>query len=477
MNDKQNMPLSPEDAQSLANSGYISPETLALMNPAPAAPLPSTMENQITTPPAPYEFKSNPEHDKIKQNLNSIMGVNKPVIEPAIALPESTQPEASQEIQPNFEQQAQDANDIAVATNANKEAIKSEIGKENAIQSAANQQQKELDSIQAEIDKENEAYKNMTMNDIFEDDKAPISKTQAIIAIMLGGIGQGLMGGGPNLGLEAVNKTMDDYFEKKKFTQKEKVAKKQRVFDLMKLQLDRQAMKTDDQLKLAKISQIQSEIEMNKQKLSNDQAQAAKDSLLAQRLASPEGLSREEVFALDPKMQDKAVVFSDGRARFAVNSETAKKLRNEVIPNAKSAIDGINKLKSYADKFAGGSFSLADKAEADTVAQALKGSLRLELFGPGVMTDKEQALANKIIGNPTSVLSFSNLEKRKLDTLMKKLEYSTKEKIKAAGIQLPPSKNEQKIQQVMKMNKGLSRDKAMSALIEAGKWDSEESSF
>ncbi len=472
MNDIKNpMPLNPQDAESLANSGFLSPETLNMINPN-AAVLPATTENQVSTPAAPYQFKSNPEHDKIKQNLNSIMGVNKPAIEPAVNLPET-----SAEPQPDFAQQAQDASDIAIATGANKEQIKSDIASQNAIQSSAQQQQKELDSIQAEIDKENEAYKNMKMEDIFQDDKAPISKTQAILAIMLGGIGQGLTGSNVNLGLEAVNKTMDDYFEKQKFTQKEKIAKKQRVFDLMKLQLDKQAMQTDDQLKLAKIAQIQSDIDLNKQKLLADQAKVAKDSLLAQRLASSEGLSREEVFALDPKLQDKAVVFSDGRARFAVNSETAKKLRNEVIPNAKSAIDGINKLKAYSDKFAGGSLNLADRAEADTIAQTLKGSLRLELFGPGVMTDKEQALANKIIGNPTNILSMSGLEKRKLNTLMQKLEYSTREKIKAAGIQLPPSKNEQKIQQVMKMNKGLSRDKAMSALIEAGKWDSEESSF
>ena len=58
----------------------------------------------------------------------------------------------------------------------------------------------------------------------------------------------------------------------------------------------------------------------------------------------------------------------------------------------------------------------------------------------------------------------------KIDVLEKKLKFSITNRLRAEGIQLPPSQNEIRIKQVMEAQPGTSRAQAMTGLITEGKW-------
>lgn len=422
----------------------------------------------------PSELPSDEELLAASEALKESAASHEPVVDAAedIIQENALQQQKAEEIK--------DAIDIKNEADENKEAIKQQIAKNEALAAVsveqAEEQQKEIDNIQAELEQERKELENLSMSALFEDEKAPISKITAGIAIMLGAVGSGLTGG-PNLGLQAVNKTMDDFFDRKKYTIKTRLAKKNRILDLIKLDLNKQQQQTNNELKRAQIDRINANIKAEQQQIKQQQYLQKEKERITKKLTGKEGLSREEVFNLDPNLQERAVFFSDGRARFAPSAQSAKQLRQEILPAAKNGIRDIKGLKEIADDFAGGALSLEDRAAAKVKVQSLIGGLRLELFGPGVLTDFEQDLARQIIGNPTKIFTLTNLERKKLDVLEKKLVAGTKSRLEANGITLPETRNEKMLKQFLKNNKNLKREEAISTLILEGYWDHEEMPF
>ena len=99
----------------------------------------------------------------------------------------------------------------------------------------------------------------------------------------------------------------------------------------------------------------------------------------------------------------------------------------------------------------------------------MKGALRLEIFGPGVMTDTERAIAEQVIGDPTKFWTTDKAELKMLETLQQKINYGIRQQLIRAGIHLPPSQNEATISQYLR-SKGWSntdnnRAKTITALI------------
>src|SRR5690606_10189536 len=76
-------------------------------------------------------------------------------------------------------------------------------------------------------------------------------------------------------------------------------------------------------------------------------------------------------------------------------------------------------------------------AEAKTTAQTLIGKLRLELVGPGALSDREVQLLEDIIANPTKLLTLDSSNKVKLETLKKRLDTSLRESLRSEGLTEP----------------------------------------
>ena len=288
-------------------------------------------------------------------------------------------------------------------------------------------------------------------------------KIQSAIGLFLMGFG-----GSGEAGLKMVQKQIDADIQSQKLG-KEDVIKKTAVgLKLAENELDRLSALTRNKERKIKL-------DVMKGKLQSAQQVQLQKLVQAQSLASPTGFTTQELYTLPENQVKKAVRFPDGKFRIATSAVLAKKLNEEVIPSGLSALNSIKQLKDIGAESAGGSMSLESRRKAQTLVQSLVGNLRLELFGPGVLTDAEQKIAREIIGNPTKVLGLSSLELASLGVLEDKLKYSIRTRVKQAVPSTPDSKNEKKIKILMSKNPGLSKSKAMNALIKIGKWDSEES--
>lgn len=112
--------------------------------------------------------------------------------------------------------------------------------------------------------------------------------------------------------------------------------------------------------------------------------------------------------------------------------EEAKKFR-ELTAATDKAESSIGRLLAIANT-PGKSVSPQLRAEASTEANVLKGALRVEIVGPGAVSESEHKLLDAIIANPTKLFSLDSQNKQALNTLLTRLK--TNREIVASGLGL-----------------------------------------
>ena len=75
------------------------------------------------------------------------------------------------------------------------------------------------------------------------------------------------------------------------------------------------------------------------------------------------------------------------------------------------------------------------KSEAEQLAKAAQGALRLELIGPGTVSDKDRALLESIVRNPTDIFSLKSSNIKALTSLLDRAGSGLESKAKALGLQ------------------------------------------
>jgi len=332
-----------------------------------------------------------------------------------------------------------------------------------------------LQSIHDKIEKEDTELRQIDP-ERFWNNASTGRKVMAGIGMLLSGIGSGLTGQ-KNMAMETINRLIDNDIKAQQLNAEQGLAKKKMSLEQIKLNMQKLNDATSNRLKQAQTSKIIADI-------NNDIAKLQEQRINAKKLASSEGLTREEVFAMPTEERKLMVKLSDGNFRPAMNEQLAKKLNGETIPQAKDAIRGLERLKEMTT-MPFSEFNLYARGEAESIKQSIKGALRLKLFGPGVMTDFESKLADRIIGSPTGVLKIKSVEMVKLNTLLKKMKQGTLDEIRQAGVNVPKTKNEKMLDQYMHVmeqrrskskskSKPISRPEAINALIHLGKWDENE---
>jgi hypothetical protein len=127
------------------------------------------------------------------------------------------------------------------------------------------------------------------------------------------------------------------------------------------------------------------------------------------------------------------------------------------LADAQDSIDGLTDLYSYFDKIsivdqAVPIFSI-DAAAAQSLRDRLVGKLRIEFFGPGVMTDSERAQAKRILGDPNALLTTDAREKPKILKLIMKLNYGVRDKLRRDGVAITKTPNDLRIEQMLSRRK------------------------
>ena len=181
------------------------------------------------------------------------------------------------------------------------------------------------------------------------------------------------------------------------------------------------------------------------------------------------------------KLQQSLITARDGKHYYIMGGSQAVKKIKDSLADTQDSIDGLRDLEGYVDKvgiwnqgWAPWSFLSRDRAEAEALRDRLVGKLRIEFFGPGVMTDNEREQAKKILGDPNAFFTTDEREKAKIRSLIMKLNYGMRQKLRRDGLtMLPLSPNENRVTQLLKRNNlgdnPKNRVKIVDSLIEAEK--------
>ena len=181
------------------------------------------------------------------------------------------------------------------------------------------------------------------------------------------------------------------------------------------------------------------------------------------------------------KIQESVITARDGKHYYIKGGKQAVKKMKEGLADTQDSIDGLRDLEGYVDKvkiweqaWTPWLFFSTDRAEASALRDRLVGKLRIEFFGPGVMTDNEREQAKKILGDPNAFWTTDAKEKAKIRALIMKLNYGMRQKLRRDGLtMLPLSPNERRVSQLLKKNNlgdnPNNRVKIVNSLIEAEK--------
>jgi len=323
-------------------------------------------------------------------------------------------------------------------------------------QSALERQKAELDAKIQEFQKTESKYDAID-NQRFFNKGGTLNKIISMVAAGFGGYASGRFGG-PNVYLDLIDKEVKSDIQQQKLDREDEVAKQNAAYKKIKQLADRYKMAVDNDFAQKKLDLLSKKMD---QKVAANRNKLAVQNLKQQdysRITKP--LSRKDFTALDfkyPKMKlrDRAMTGRDGQVYIVDSADTKKKLEEQIENNtgAVQAIDQLVELTpklSMFEKFPGaGRFSVNRKL-ADATRDALVGKLRLELFGPGVMTDTEREQAKMIIGDPGALFEMDKTKIAALQNIRWKLKYAERERLRRSGVQVPMSPNDLKVENRLK---------------------------
>lgn len=115
------------------------------------------------------------------------------------------------------------------------------------------------------------------------------------------------------------------------------------------------------------------------------------------------------------------------------STKEAAKEANTKVATFNNINSGINQLLQFSSK--GSSLSLSDRAKAGTIAGMLKGNLRVEIVGPGAVSESERAMIDAIVANPLEITRLNSTSRAALGALMERVSTSLDNNVKQFGLQ------------------------------------------
>jgi phage terminase small subunit len=239
------------------------------------------------------------------------------------------------------------------------------------------------------------------------------------IALGAGGYVAGSTGK-ENQALNYIMKQIDNDIESQKLNNEQKLSKQklalQKVMD--EASIREKNASTDSQR--MRIKQMIQEMGMKQQELAQRQQMAA-------WIASGGALTRDMV----PEDRQSHIIRINDQIYLADSTNAT----NLVQQKQEKILPAIEMAKDLALKGKGNLFtSVTDRQVFQAGLQQLLGALRIEITGPGVFTDSDIALVKSVVGDPSKIFSFRDVEQAKLAGLVQRLEKSMDTTYRNAGI-------------------------------------------
>ena len=96
----------------------------------------------------------------------------------------------------------------------------------------------------------------------------------------------------------------------------------------------------------------------------------------------------------------------------------------------------LGRLIEIANMGAGTQQTPQIKAEADQLARTVQGAMRLDILGPGTVTDSDRKMLESIVRNPTDIFSLSSSNKKALEGLLSRATNGITTRAQSLGLQV-----------------------------------------
>jgi predicted RNA-binding protein len=286
--------------------------------------------------------------------------------------------------------------------------------------------------------------------------------------------------GQPNLYLKQLDKAIEDDIKDQNLDIQEQAFRKAQLLHDAKILSARLARSTKDRDKKEGFLKNENTLDKAFKKQLRGQNQKVRKIKFIETI-SKRGITAKEVAyadAIHPELKVGQKVIKGRDGLYYYTRGDLKKLK-EYISDAQDSIDGLTQLEEYVDKVTifeqipGASIISKDAAGAQSLRDRLVGKLRIEFFGPGVMTDQEREQAKKILGNPNAFWSRDSVEKEKIRNLLLKINYGIRQKLRRDGLPIPESRNDRMVKAWLKRAgrpiTDSNKARAVNALIAAEK--------
>lgn len=291
-----------------------------------------------------------------------------------------------------------------------------------------------------------------------------VSKIFAILGSAAGAYGAGRWGG-PNIFKKQIDDAINKDILSQKLDREDQIKRRSAAWKRVELMAGRLKNTIGTQEGQQRLNILENTFKLKHQKLDKEKTKEKQKELDLIILRGP--MTREQADRLNlqyPKLKinDRSIVGRSGKIWLARSYKEAQRLLKEVLPEATKALNAGERIRElikevgFLDQI--NPFS-SRVAEASTLREVIKGAIRLEIFGPGVMTDTERRIAEKIIANPSAILTTDAKEVAKINTLMSKMRYGLGQRLRRAGLYLPPSQNEESINQLLRIRKQRNTDR------------------
>jgi len=304
------------------------------------------------------------------------------------------------------------------------------------------------------------------------------------IALMIGGVSQGLLGTKTNPAMDYLEKEAERVLEARQMDEKKRNDARLALMDMAKYRMQVAMNRTKNAKMRAEMQKIYTDMDNTRNEVAATQQM---EKLLINNVVDEDTMNYIKV--KDPKRGEFAVKIPGSDKWTFINNKTKVKDVQDMNTEMAAAERDLGQLIRMTDDMGNNAFkkiaSFSDRAAANALQRSVIGAMRIVLFGPGVMTDTEQNLAKDIINNPTKVFSIASSSKASLGVLLRKVRFAAREGVRQAGGKVPLNRaekfNEKMVNMVLrgrvinpKTKKRVnSKASAVTYLMDTNRWKDE----
>lgn len=288
------------------------------------------------------------------------------------------------------------------------------------------------EKLTQEFDNIDKRVRTKSLGEIFQSGSTG-SKLGAALAILVGGVSQGLTGAKTNPALDMMDRLAERQAQKDKLSLDEKEMLRKQIYEAGGLELRKLENATQNAYRKDQLSLMQQQLDLKRQEL-EEKLRASIATSMPKDIHSGRKLTKEEVLqirASGGKDAEKLITLPNGNTHLAAGTFDKENFVKGTEETFK-ALSLLDKYKSIGKQ--GSKFSLTDRAEADVLRTMLVGALRQPVTGPGVLSEPDKAAILGVLADPLALTKWRPIEMAKINKVIDSLQVQVINSARRAGI-------------------------------------------